>query len=77
MKQRQILFIQGGGAGAHEEDHTLVDSLRRALPCDYEIRYPQMPGEEDPDYELWKRRLGQELAELKTGALLIGHSLAR
>jgi hypothetical protein len=38
---QQILFIQGGGAGAHDEwDDKLVESLRRELGTGYEIRYP-------------------------------------
>jgi uncharacterized protein len=75
MKQRQILFIQGGGAGAYREDRALVGALRHALGTGYEIRYPQMPREEDPGYELWQRRLARELGALRPGTLLIGHSL--
>jgi len=38
-RSRQILFIQGGGAGAHDEwDDKLVDSLRRGLGNGWEIR---------------------------------------
>lgn len=41
---RQILFIQGGGAGAHDEwDDKLFDSLKRELGDGYEVRYPRMP----------------------------------
>jgi hypothetical protein len=29
--KRQVLFIQGGGAGAHREDAELADSLRGVL----------------------------------------------
>jgi hypothetical protein len=44
----QILFIQGGGAGTHDEwDDKLVDSLRRELGDGYEIRYPRMPDEDE------------------------------
>jgi predicted alpha/beta hydrolase family esterase len=75
MKQRQILFVQGGGAGAHEEDRALVDALRRALPSGYAIHYPRMPREEDPDYEIWKPHLEQKLTGLLPDALIIGHSL--
>ena len=39
----QILFIQGGGAGAYEADQQLVVSLRRALGTAYELLYPNMP----------------------------------
>lgn len=74
MKQ-QILFIQGGGEGAYEEDRHLVASLRRTLGDVYELHYPQMPNEDDPDYELWKGQIKQELAGLEGEMILIGHSL--
>jgi pimeloyl-ACP methyl ester carboxylesterase len=48
-RTRQILFIQGGGAAAHDEwDDNLVESLRRELGSEYEVRYPRMPDEDDP-----------------------------
>ena len=41
-RKRQVLFIQGGGAGAHDEwDVRLVDDLQRALGDEYEVRYPR------------------------------------
>jgi hypothetical protein len=37
---RQILLIQGGGAGAYDEwDGKLVESLRRELGGGYEVRH--------------------------------------
>jgi hypothetical protein len=43
-RTRQILFIQGGGAGVHDEwDDKLVESLRRELGGGHEVRYPRMP----------------------------------
>jgi pimeloyl-ACP methyl ester carboxylesterase len=45
------LFIQGGGAGAHDEwDDKLVDGLRRELGDEHEVRYPRMPDEGHPSY---------------------------
>ena len=74
--KRQLLFIQGGGAGAHDEwDNKLVESLRRELGPDYEIRYPRMPNEGDPNYAAWKATLEREFAALDSGAILIGHSV--
>lgn len=74
--KRQLLFVQGGGAGAHDEwDDKLVDSLRRELGLDYEIRYPQMPNEDDPSYAAWKLTLDKELAALDDRAILVGHSV--
>lgn len=74
MKQ-QILFIQGGGEGAYEEDGHLVASLQSILGDRYELHYPQMPNESDPDYEPWKGQIKQELARLEGELILIGHSL--
>jgi len=72
---RQVLFIQGGGEGTHDHwDNKLVASLERDLGPDYEIGYPLMPGEDDPQYERWKTALEQELAKLDAGAILVGHS---
>lgn len=73
---KQVLFIQGGGAGAHDEwDNKLVESLARELGPPYEITYPRMPDEADPTYAAWKAALEQEIAALDDGAILIGHSL--
>jgi predicted alpha/beta hydrolase family esterase len=74
MKQ-QILFIQGGGAGAHKADELLVAALRSALGLAYNLRYPMMPSESDPDYERWRTSIGKELAALADGPIIIGHSL--
>jgi len=73
---KQVLFIQGGGAGTHDEwDNKLVDSLRRELGPGYDVRYPRMPNEADPSYTMWKAALAEEIARLEDGATLIGHSI--
>src|SRR6185436_11249314 len=72
----QLLFVQGGGAGTHDEwDNKLVDSLRRELGPSFEIRYPRMPNEDDPSFAAWKTALAKEFAKLKDGAILVGHSI--
>jgi predicted alpha/beta hydrolase family esterase len=72
----QILFVQGGGEGAHDEwDSKLVGSLCEELGSDYAISYPVMPDEADPDYTAWKAVIEKELAGLENGAPLIGHSI--
>ena len=74
--QRQVLFVQGGGADVHDQwDDKLVASLERELGADYEIRYPRMPNEGDPRYASWKVALEKEFGQLRDGALLIGHSI--
>lgn len=72
----QLLFVQGGGAGTHDEwDDKLVDSLRRELGPSFEIRYPRMPNEDDPTFASWKTALEKEIAKLDDGAILVGHSI--
>jgi len=74
--RRQILFVQGGGAGVHDEwDDKLVASLTRELGPTFEIRYPRMPNEDDPKFAAWKEALEKELATLDDGAILVGHSI--
>jgi pimeloyl-ACP methyl ester carboxylesterase len=73
---RQILFIQGGGAGVHDEwDGKLVESLRRELGDGHEVRYPRMPGEDDPNYARWSAAIRGEMADLDDGAIVAGHSV--
>jgi predicted alpha/beta hydrolase family esterase len=74
--KRQILFVQGGGAGAHDEwDDRLVESLRCELGPGYEISYPRMPNEGDPSYTTWKPALERELAALRDRVIVVGHSI--
>lgn len=73
--KKQILFIQGGGEGAYKEDGKLAAYLRNALGEAYEVLYPKMLRENDPDYEPWKGQIIKELATLEDKVILIGHSL--
>src|SRR5690348_15809184 len=73
---RKVLFVQGGGAGAHDEwDDKLVQSLRRELGDGYEVRYPRMPDEGDPNYARWSTAIRREMADLGDGAVAAGHSV--
>src|SRR5215813_8113301 len=73
---RQVLFIQGGGAGAHDEwDDKLVDSLRRELGAGYDVRYPRMPDEDSPSYAGWSAAIRRELTALDDGTVVVGHSV--
>ena len=73
---RQVLFVQGGGAGVHDGwDNKLSDSLRRELGPAYEVRYPRMPDEEDPNYARWSAAISREIAALDDGAVLAGNSV--
>lgn len=70
-----VLFVQGGGEGAHEADDLLATSLRKALGAEYEVRYPQMPGESNPDMQTWKAKIARELEKLNGVVILVGHSI--
>jgi predicted alpha/beta hydrolase family esterase len=73
---RQILFIQGGGEGTHDEwDDKLVDSLRTALGAEFEVRYPRMPAEDDPNAATWVPAIRQAIAAVEDGAVVVGHSV--
>ena len=73
---QQVLFIQGGGEGTHDEwDDKLVESLSAGLGAGYEIRYPRMPEDDDPSVAAWLPVIRQELASLDDGAVLVGHSI--
>ncbi len=73
---RQVLVVQGGGAGVHDEwDLRLVQSLRRHLGPGFDVRYPRMPVEGDPDPVRWGDAIASELADLDEGAVVVGHSI--
>jgi predicted alpha/beta hydrolase family esterase len=71
---RQVLFVQGAGRGAWAEDAKLVASLGAALGPDFELRYPELPNEDAPAAAVWRARIGEELAAMRDGAVLVGHS---
>jgi predicted alpha/beta hydrolase family esterase len=77
MTKKQVLFIQGGGKGTHDEwDNKLVASLERELgSADYELHYPRMPDEDNPSYASWKEKIATELSRLNANAILVGHSI--
>lgn len=72
---KHVLFIQGAGRGAYDEDQRLADSLRRALGPSSDVRYPAMPNEDDAAYDQWRRQIEQELAVLPGPVVLVGHSV--
>lgn len=71
---KQVLFIQGAGEGAYEEDAKLAASLQEALGTEYHVIYPKMPDEENPEDEAWMTQIAEELASLTGDVILVGHS---
>jgi predicted alpha/beta hydrolase family esterase len=75
MTKTCVLFIQGGGKGAHSADAPLANSLKRALGPKYEVRFPRMPGEADPNVEAWKGKISSELSRIPGTVTLVAHSV--
>jgi predicted alpha/beta hydrolase family esterase len=73
---KQVLFIQGGGEGVHDQwDNKLVASLADKLGDSYEISYPRMPREDDPSYLAWRMAIAKAIAGLSDNPTLVGHSV--
>jgi uncharacterized protein len=70
-----VLFIQGGGKGAYDEDAALAESLKQALGHDYDVHFPRMPGEAKPNVQSWKQKIAAELSRSHGNVVLVGHSL--
>jgi predicted alpha/beta hydrolase family esterase len=70
-----VLFVQGGGKGAHDIDAALAASLQRALGDEYEVHFPRMPDEADPSLKAWQRTISAELSRLHGTVVLVGHSV--
>jgi uncharacterized protein len=75
MTATRVLFIQGGGEGAHNEDAPLADSLRNELGPGHDVLFPQMPNEADPNVEAWKQKISSELSRAPGKVVLVAHSV--
>lgn len=73
---RQVLFLQGGGAGTHDEwDDKLVDSSRLGLGDGCDVRYPRLPDEHDPSCDGWAPAPCRELVDLDDERSSSDHSV--
>lgn len=70
-----VVFIQGGGEGAHDEDRALAASLQRRLGARYVVNFPKMPNEGAPEYAAWTPRITEEIARSDSDPVLVGHSV--
>ena len=70
-----ILFLQGGNAGAYDEDAELAASLQGALGPAHTVHYPRMPNEDAPEYASWEPAIAEALAALGGAVVLAGHSV--
>ena len=58
----QLVFVQGAGGGAYDEDSGLVENLQRNLGTRFALHDPRMPNEDEPAYEAGQPVMAQELA---------------
>lgn len=72
--QKLVVFIQGAGQGAYEIDGKLAGHLQDALGSKYDVRYPKMPDEKNPEYGTWKDQIEEYLSTLNGEVILVGHS---
>jgi predicted alpha/beta hydrolase family esterase len=70
-----VLFIQGAGSGAYDEDQRLADSLRHSLGQRFAVRYPRMPHEDDAPYAEWRQQIERELLTMSGPVVVAGHSV--
>jgi predicted alpha/beta hydrolase family esterase len=70
-----VLFLQGAGTGAYDEDKALADSLQTCLGQHYEVHYPRMPNEEDAPYEQWRQFVEDQITRLPGRLVVAGHSV--
>ncbi len=71
----QLLIIQGGGEGAHEWGMPLITALKEQLGNNYDVHFPKMPNEKNPQYHAWVHKIEEELQNLSGPVILLGHSL--
>jgi len=70
-----VLFIQGGSTGAHDEDALLAGSLRDNLGPAFDVRYPEMIEEDEPDVGAWGRQIDREVDAMAGDVIVVGHSI--
>lgn len=75
MNTTGILFLQGGGKGAHAADQLLADSLGRTLGPSYQVLFPEVPGEAAPRYPAYETLIEAGLQAMGGQVILVGHSL--
>jgi hypothetical protein len=70
-----VLFVQGGGTGAYDEDALLAGSLRDNLGPAFHVRYPEMAEESEPDVGAWGRQIDREVDAMAGDVIVVGHSI--
>lgn len=72
MGKAKVLFVQGAGEGAYEEDVPLADFVRGVAG---DVAYPRIDGLERIDWSSARKELAAALAGLEDGGRVVAHSL--
>lgn len=70
-----VLFVHGGGQGSHAADEVLANRLQAELGQEFEVLCPQLPDEDEPDYDSWKAFLLPLLCDDTALRVAVGHSI--
>jgi predicted alpha/beta hydrolase family esterase len=68
-----VLFVQGAGENAHAVDRLMADALARELGDRFQVVFPRVPDEADPDRDAWKRAIAADVRRA-SATILAAHS---
>ena len=74
MRHTVLLVHSSGPQEDHQGSADFVSALRQGLGPGYDVRFPLMPGPDNPKYEPWRGQIEAELVGQNRLAL-VGHSL--
>jgi len=73
--KKTVLFIQGGGDDGYRADAVMVKLLKKVLGETYEVLYPEIASDENAQDFGWPLQIGQQVAALNVGSVVVAHSL--
>ena len=68
-----VLFVQGAGANAHAVDRLMADVLAGELGDRFQVVFPRVPDEADPDRDAWKGAIAADVRRA-SAAIVVAHS---
>ena len=68
-----VLFVQGAGENAHAVDRLMADALAKELGDRFQVAFPRVPDEADPDRDAWKRAIAADVRRAGA-AIVVAHS---
>ena len=72
----RVLFVQGAGEGTFEGSRPLVENLGQSLGDRFDVEYPALPNEGEPDPREWSRIIEEQSRDAIVVAHSVGGSIA-